>query len=266
MKKALSRKQKRAFWKTLTKSAGLLLMFGGLVFRCPMSFFVFPGLNCYAFPWGCTACPMGTLQNFLVFRYIPFFPVASLSLVGLLAGRGWCGWFCPFGTFQDVIGRVKRPGSLPWVKYVVLAVALALAYTFKDPLFCKICPAGTLEGTLPNILIGIATFNPASILHIVVFLVVVGFTLWMSRFWCRFLCPVGAILGLFNRVTPLQIDYNVNLCVGCDRCSEACPQGLDVPLQVNGTDCIKCGECTVCSALGVSYRLKEKSKPIKKRL
>ncbi|HOZ12435.1 MAG TPA: 4Fe-4S binding protein [Thermotogota bacterium] len=266
MKKALSRKQKRTFWKTVTKSAGILLMFGGLVFRCPMSFFIFPGLNCYAFPWGCAACPMGVLQNFLIFRYIPFFPVASLSVIGLLAGRGWCGWFCPFGTFQDALGWVKRRGSNPWIKYVVLVVALALAFTFKDPLFCKICPAGTLEGTLPNILIGIATFNPASILHIAIFIIIVAFSLWISRFWCRFLCPVGAILGLFNRVTPLQINFSENLCVHCDRCSDQCPQGLDVPVQVNGTDCIKCGQCTVCSALKFSYRITEKSTAEKRRL
>jgi polyferredoxin len=205
---------------------------------------------------------MGILQNFIAFRYVPFYPIAVLTGLGLTFGRGWCGWFCPFGTFQDFVGIRKKKGSYPWVKYVVLGVVLVLAFVFREPLFCKICPAGTLEGTFPNILIGIATFNPASILHIIIFSGIAACSIYILRFWCRFLCPVGAIFGIFNRVTPLQIKLNETACVNCHRCSLECPQGLDVLTEMNSSDCIKCGKCLVCDALKLSYSLPKKIKSL----
>lgn len=257
---------KRGIWMRLTKGAGILLMFGGAVFGCSMSSFIFPGLNCYAFPWGCTACPVGILQNFFVFRFIPFYPVAMITGAGLLAGRGWCGWFCPFGTLQDHIGIRKIKGSFFWMKYAFLTGTLFSAYLFQDTLFCKICPAGTLEGTIPNILLGIATINPASTLHIIVFVVIMGASLLILRFWCRFLCPMAAIFGLFNRITPLQIEFNESKCLHCNLCSGKCPQGLNVPKEVNKSDCIKCGKCTVCDALKMKYSLPKKAIYKKARL
>ncbi|HPE69177.1 MAG TPA: 4Fe-4S binding protein [Thermotogota bacterium] len=251
-----------------TRILGILLVFGG-AFGLANTFFVFPGLSCYAFPYSVSICPMGILQNFLSTGTALLLPLAFVMGLGLVLGRGWCGWFCPFGTFQDILGVKTRPGkgkSLWWIKFVVLALTLFLAWLASDTLFCKVCPAGTLEGTLPYLFNGTATLNPASILHLVTLGFVVVMVFFYSRFWCRYLCPVGAIFGIFNRVTPLQVRFHSDKCLHCNRCSRYCPQGLDVVKEVNGTDCIKCGECIVCDALSLEYRPVSRKEGIKRRL
>jgi polyferredoxin len=79
-------------------------------------------------------------------------------------------------------------------------------------------------------------------------LVLIGMVL-ISRFWCRYLCPMGAILSLFNRVSFLHLKLDSNRCSRCNACAAACPMGLKPYEEYDNHNCIKCGECTSACSL-----------------
>ena len=67
----------------------------------------------------------------------------------------------------------------------------------------------------------------------------------IRNFWCRYLCPYGALLGLLSLVSPLSIRRNSELCIRCGHCSQACPSGIRVQdmLRVKSPDCMGCMQC-----------------------
>ena len=94
---------------------------------------------------------MGTLQNLILKGYLPLAIVGFFVTIGAAVGRAACGWLCPFGFLQDLLGKIRArklsvSNRLGWLRYVILAsTALAAPFFLKSPLFCKLCPAGTLE-------------------------------------------------------------------------------------------------------------------------
>lgn len=114
-----------------------------------------PVLHCYACPLAAGACPIGTIQFFLISGQIPFLTLGLLLLFGLLLGRFFCGYLCPFGFLQDLLFKItksekKLPRWFGYGKYLTLAVLVViLPLLLREPLFCKVCPAGTLEAGIP---------------------------------------------------------------------------------------------------------------------
>ena len=116
-------------------------------------------LNCHACPAASFACPIGVLQSFIIRRQIPFYTLGFIGLVGALVGRLGCGWVCPFGWFQDLLHKIpvrkwRLPNRLNWTRYIVLGLlVLALPLATRELWFCKLCPAGALEASIPTPLI-----------------------------------------------------------------------------------------------------------------
>jgi ferredoxin-type protein NapH len=237
--------------RRVVQGAGLLLgLFG--VTGIGMTHLIFPGLHCYACPWAVTVCPVGLVQNLVVFGTVPFFWFGAIVAYGLLAGRGFCGWFCPFGTLNDVLSfrRVKIHRTFSYGKYVVLVGTLIAAWALADTIFCKLCPAASIEASLPYLFTGVAEVNRPFLIHMGTLAgTLVGMVL-VARFWCRYLCPMGAILSLFNRVSFLHLRWQRNLCDECGACATACPMGIEPHREHDDHNCIKCGECTEACALG----------------
>jgi len=72
----------------------------------------------------------------------------------------------------------------------------------------------------------------------------VGLSIVVERFWCRYLCPLGAILAWTNRISLWRIRVNESDCISCGLCTRACPMDLDVPREVErGGECIRCRAC-----------------------
>ena len=146
---------------TLLQNANFKGFFQGGLYSGPIKQVCVPGLNCYSCPGAVGACPIGSLQSFLdarTFRF-PYYVVGLLIFFGALLGRAVCGFLCPFGWIQELIGvipvkkrnRFRLDPSLRWVKYGVLAVlVIGLPLGLKlVPYFCKyLCPSGTLAGWL----------------------------------------------------------------------------------------------------------------------
>ena len=220
-----------------------------------------PGLNCYSCPGASTACPMGTLQNsFHAGRSTVAYIVGILLLYGIIFGRTICGWICPFGLIQDLLHKIPTPKLkkgpltrlLSFVKYgilVIFGLLVPIVYAIRNvplPAFCKfICPAGTLQGGLlllshkanSGLWEGLGfLFAWKSLLMISI---LVG-CIFIYRIFCRFLCPLGAFYGLFNKLCFVGVTVDEDRCTQCGLCLKACK--VDIR-HVGDTECIQCGEC-----------------------
>ena len=218
-----------------------------------------PGLNCYSCPGAVGACPIGSLQGFLSglkFRF-PYYVLGFLIFFGALLGRAVCGFLCPFGFFQELLHKIPFPikknsfagdRQLRWGKYAVLllmVVILPLCFALT-PFFCKyLCPAGTLSGILLAVHDSMLRAQLGGIFlwkAFVLAAVIVG-CLIVFRPFCKYLCPLGAIYGFFNRIALYRMDLDADRCVSCGKCKKVCQMGVDPVRECNSAECIRCGDC-----------------------
>ncbi len=241
---------------------------GGTKYLCT------PGLNCYSCPGAVGACPLGALQNALASSgtRAPFYVLGILMLYGMLLGRTICGFLCPVGLGQDLLYKIRTPKArknrlsriFSYLKYVILAVlVVAVPVMFgvfgtRVPAFCKyICPAGTLGGAI-GLLIhpgNADLFGQLGALFTWKFALLVAAVvacIFIYRFFCRFLCPLGALYGLFNRFALLGVKLDKNKCTDCGLCLAHCKMDIR---RVGDHECINCGECiSVCPAHAISWK------------
>ena len=234
-----------------------------------------PSLNCYACPAAAFSCPIGSLQHFAARAELPFYVLGSVGLVGALIGRASCGWFCPFGWLQELVHRMpapklRLPNRLNWTRYVVLAVLVgAIPLVTREPWFCKLCPAGTLEAGIPMALLYADIRALIGTLYWAKLVILGGFLAWMSvtrRPFCRWVCPLGALWSPFNRVSSLRLAVDRDRCTQCDLCREVCPVDICVYEDPNSAACIRCLACTrVCPQTCVSVARTERQRPAQLR-
>ena len=116
-----------------------------------------------------------------------------------------------------------------------------------DPFFCKyICPQGVLEGAIPLSLGNAAIRSALGTLFsfkCVILITVVVLSVIFYRPFCKWICPLGAIYSLFNKVSFLSIKVENSKCVGCGQCSTACKMDVDVCKTSDHPECIRCGAC-----------------------
>jgi ferredoxin-type protein NapH len=237
--------------RRLGQSLGLVLGFFGVT-GIGMTHLIFPGLHCYACPWAVTICPIGLAQNLIIFGTVPYFWFGMILVYGLAAGRGFCGWFCPFGTLNDLLSfrRVKIRSAASYSKYAVLVGTLLAAWAFADTIFCKLCPAASIEASIPYLIMGVADVNTPFLVHMATLAItLIGMAL-IARFWCRYLCPMGALLSLFNRISFLRLKLDEHRCSGCAACAAECPMGIEPHTDYDNHNCIKCGRCVDGCHLG----------------
>lgn len=224
-----------------------------------------PVLNCYSCPGALTSCPIGSIQATIAGEgfHLPSYVLGLVILFGLLGGRLFCGFLCPFGFFQDLLDKipvkkVRVPQNaariLSALRYVILVVfvfllpfALRDKNGFTDPYFCKyICPAGTLFASLPLLAVKATLRRVAGALFVnklVIALVIVVLSTFLYRPFCRFLCPLGALLGIFNPISIYGLHINKSRCVKCGICQRTCKFDIPTYKTPNSPDCIRCGEC-----------------------
>ena len=233
-----------------------------------------PGLNCYSCPAASASCPLGALQNALASSNarLPYYIFGIFLLFGILFGRWICGFLCPFGLLQDLLHKVKTPKLkknsitriLSYLKYVILIVFVVLmpliysVQSFPLPGFCKyICPSGTLLGA-GGLLSNEANSNmfpmlgPLFTWKFCLLVLILLSCIFIYRAFCRFLCPLGAIYGLFNRISILGIKLDKPKCTDCGICIGTCHMDIR---HVGDHECISCGECiTACPTGAITYK------------
>ena len=240
-----------------------------------------PGLNCYSCPGALGACPIGSLQAVLNGRQknLSFYVTGLLILFGTIFGRLICGFLCPFGFLQELLYKIpvrkwkipkKIDDRLRYLKYVILVVFVLLlpaflhgTYGIGDPWFCKyICPAGTLEGGIPLVSVNSGLRSMVGVLFswkILILILVLVASMHIYRPFCKYMCPLGAIYGLFNRFSIYQMQVEKDTCTHCGICEKTCLMQVNVTENINSPECIRCGACkNACPvhAIKSGYRLK----------
>ena len=193
------------------------------------------------------------ITEFLVLM-VPFF------LTGIVFGRGFCGWICPFGGLTEafVTGRkqrwrldflkkykvtktgIRREGLKEWVKdskYGILLAIVLLSIAFAFPLVCIFCPVLWLESMVIFSVILTVLF---------IFAVVLPF-MSKRRWWCL-ICPMGAVFALLNKISFFRIRMDKDKCIKCNDCAQECRMYAMTPkaienLKSPNEDCIRCGRC-----------------------
>ena len=128
-----------------------------------------------------------------------------------------------------------------------------------DPFFCKyICPQGVLEGAIPLSLGNAAIRSALGKLFsfkCLILITVVVLSILFYRPFCKWICPLGAIYSLFNKVSLMSIKVESSKCVGCGKCSKACKMDVDVCKTPNHPECIRCGACMkACPKDAIHYQ------------
>lgn len=251
-------------WTVVTNSY-LVGFAKGKLYQGPIKNLCVPGLNCYSCPGAVGSCPIGALQAVIGSRdyHFAFYVVGFLMAVGAICGRFVCGWLCPFGWIQELIHKIpfpKKIRSFRWdkplrfLKYGILVVFVILLPLFLvdfigqgEPFFCKlICPAGTLEGGIPMVLLNEplrATIGWLYTWKMAILAVLIFLSILTYRPFCKYLCPLGAVYGLANPVSFYKLRVDEEKCIHCGKCAKVCPMQVDPVKSPNALECIRCGEC-----------------------
>ena len=262
-------------YAALLHNAYLKGFIDGEIYQGNAKYVCAPGFNCYSCPGAVASCPLGALQNALgsAGHRAGWYVLGILLLFGVILGRTVCGWLCPLGLIQELLHKVPTPKirksgitrTLSWLKYVLLAVFViivplwyGLKFDLPMPAFCKyICPAGTFEGAVGH-LVNPARADYYGMLGILftrkwVIMLVIGLAcVFCYRSFCRFICPLGAVYGLFSRFAVTGVRVDESRCSGCGACVRYC--GMDVR-RVGDHECIHCGKCMdVCARGAISLR------------
>ena len=254
----------QALWALLTNSY-LIGFVQGKIYKGKLKDLCVPGLNCYSCPGAVGSCPIGSLQAVIGnwnFKFA-FYVAGFLVFVGALIGRFVCGWLCPFGLIQDLLHKIPFPKKIKTfrgdrllrkLKYVVLAVFVILLPLFLvdimgqgAPYFCKlICPAGTLEGGLPLVLLNKSMRSAIGWLYAwknVLLAVTVFLSILIYRPFCKYICPLGAIYSGFNPISVFKYRIDDSKCTHCGACEKICKMQIDPSKTPNHPECIRCGQC-----------------------
>jgi polyferredoxin len=178
----------------------------------------------------------------------------GFMLMSILLKKAFCSWLCPVGTFSEYMWRVGRRIfgrnlKLPrWfdiplrgLKYILLGLFVVVIGAMS---------ADALDGfmTTPyGLLVDVKMLNffrDMGITAAVVIALLVLLSMLVQNFWCRYLCPYGALMGLASLLSPVKIRRDAEACIDCSKCSKACPAGLAVDQLVQ----IRTVECTACMA------------------
>ncbi len=171
--------------------------------------------------------------------------------LSVLFGPVFCGWVCPLGSLQEFISNISKRFNLfgkikisqglnqylKNMRYIVLLWALYVTAKSGQLIFADYDPYYALfnfwsgEVAASAILILVTTLTLA---------------LFIERPWCKYACPLGALLGLTNKFRLFKLRRNTLTCTSCNLCNETCPVGIDISANttIKDTHCISCLKCT----------------------
>lgn len=211
-------------------------------------------------------CPFGALESLYAVLFSGAFIQKIFAgtlvlfvitvVIALLFRRSFCGLLCPFGALQEFFGKIgnllfkKRPTvpdiidkPLRYLKYLILALTVYMAW-YTGGLWMSPYDPYVAYGHITNVASTISE-DPAAIFGFVLLGVSLLGSIIYDRFFCKYLCPMGAFYGILGKVSPTKVVRNVDTCVNCNACTKSCPVNIDVAKQVKVTsaECINCNEC-----------------------
>lgn len=267
----------QGLWTLITNSY-LIGFMRGKIYQGSIKNICVPGLNCYSCPGAVGSCPIGSLQAVVgSHQYkMSFYITGFMIFIGSLMGRFVCGYLCPFGLFQDLIykipglkkikvKKVRVDKAVRWLKYIIFIIFVILLPMFfvdiigqGSPYFCKlICPAGTLQGGIPLVLLNKRLRSTVGLLYawkLSILIIISLISIVIYRPFCKYLCPLGAVYSLFNPISVFKYHLDTEKCINCNACKNICEMGCDPVKDSNSLECIRCGKCkSICPTNAITY-------------
>jgi len=190
-----------------------------------------------------------------------FFLFTAFALSSLLFRKAFCSWLCPVGSVSEYLwklGRVifGRNFTLPkWLDYPLRGLKyLLLSFFVYAVAMMSATAIGDFVASPYGLVVDVRMLNFFRFMGTTTAIVLAGFvlaSLFVRNFWCRYLCPYGALMGLISMASPLRISRNERACIDCAKCAKACPSVLPVDklIQIRSAECTGCLECVaVCPA------------------
>ncbi|MBW9150723.1 4Fe-4S binding protein [Clostridium estertheticum] len=227
-------------------------------------------------------CPYGALETFysLVFggTFLQKIFSGTMILLGItlvlavIFRRGFCGLICPFGALQEFFGIIGKKifhkrfimpiaidKPLRYLKYIVLVVTIYFAWKtaglWMDP-YDPWAAYGHLSA-------GYESLTTEYLVGTIVLVIILVGSLLYDRFFCKYLCPMGAVYGIVSKISPSKIVRDKDICINCNLCSKSCPMNIDVAEvdKVISTECISCQVCVLtCPKVGaLKYKTGKKT-------
>lgn len=282
------------FWRMQNVRRISQLLFLAL-FVLLIAFTVYPLRSPIAVDLFFLADPLAVITSFIASGQVigGLIPLAAVVLgLTLLLGRFYCGWFCPMGTVIDLsdrfmVRRRRHAGSkgFPQLKYYLLAAVLVAAL-FSTQIAYFFDPFGILTRTVVWVLVAPVTslvrfvtnspwafeWAPSltqipyipeiqphfrmNLLAVLLFAGILSLGLVSRRFWCRNLCPLGALLALLSRWGIVRRQVGKGQCIECHRCDRECKMGAILPQtdRYLARECIYCYNCVqVCAPAATTF-------------
>jgi polyferredoxin len=202
-------------------------------------------------------------------------------LTALLARKGFCSWICPVGTLSEYAWRMGRRLTrgrdirLPvYADYTLMSVKYLVMGAFFFVIGIAMSPTMILLFMISDYYMSadvrmLLFFLDPTALAASVLLVLVAASFFIKNFWCRYLCPYGAFLGLLAYASPMKISRDPETCTDCRTCTRNCPALIDVASRTRVTSpectgCLTCvSHCPEEGALEVAVRTKGKARPVR---
>jgi polyferredoxin len=178
--------------------------------------------------------------------------LAEFLLIALLLKKSFCSWLCPIGTLSEALWRLGKrifkqnvdppcwfDVPLRGLKYALMTIFLYVIITM---------PAKAIEAFMATPYGIIADvkmlnfFRFISATALITIIVLMALSVAIPNFWCRYLCPYGALLGLLSLLSPFKVRRDADACINCGRCAKVCPARLSMDCK----PCIRSAECTAC--------------------
>jgi len=219
--------------------------------------------------------PIASLMNLkalILTGQMPGMHAAGMLLLIAFLAMSWifrksfCGWLCPVGTISEYLWRLGKGAfgrtfrlprkldiGLRGLKYLLLAL---FGYAVASMSVAGI--RAFLDGPY-GIVADVKMLNFFRYLGLTGALVVAGIviaSIFIQNFWCRYLCPYGALMGLVSIASPLRIRRDESLCIDCAKCAKACPSALPVDrlVTIRSAECTGCMQCVAeCPAAGALF-------------
>lgn len=217
-------------------------------------------------------CPFGGLEALYTFvakgslinrlYYSDFVLLAGTVILVLLVGRYFCGWICALGTLQELARKLgeklfpKKRFVLPtaidtplrYLKYVVLALTLYFTWRTASLVIRPYDPWAAYAHSFAGLS---AVWAEFAVGFSILVLSLIG-SLFYDRVFCKYLCPLGAFLGLTGKLGAFRIQRETEACIDCKLCDAKCP--VNIPIQrlatVRSAECIGCLSCTTTCPTG----------------
>lgn len=225
---------------------------------------------------------MGLKQLFTARVYDEIHPAGltifiAIIVMSIIFRKGFCGNLCPIGFLHSILNRFGKK------------LKITLRIKGKKELFMLIPKYVLMTFFVYGIIIKMSgneitsflrsSFNITSDARMLEFFMhpgllagliiaaILGLGIIIPYFWCRFICPYGALLGLLSQLSPVALKRDKDLCIHCEKCSKACPGGIEINLKetITSPECIGCTECIaacpVDNCMNVVDRISKKPLP-----